>query len=168
RGIVSSFMATALAALLMGFQWEVGALVAGGAVAGDLFSSFVKRRLGFAPSSMAIGLDQIPESLFPLAACRLLLPATFVDILVGVAIFVAGGPDPLTNPVPLAPSRHALLIGGSPARHAQMMRRDLGRAIEARGDDRGAGAGRGVTDHVVIFPRTRPEFSRPRRSEERR
>jgi CDP-diglyceride synthetase len=88
RGVVSSFLATPLVALLMGFQWEVGALVAGGA---DLFSSFVKRRLGFPPSSMALSLDQIPESLFPLAACRLLLPVTLVDTLVGVAIFVAGG-----------------------------------------------------------------------------
>ena len=91
RGVVSSFLATPLVASLMGFQWEVGAFVAGGAVAGDLFSSFVKRRLGFPPSSMALGLDQIPESVFPLAACRLLLPVTLVDILVGVAIFVAGG-----------------------------------------------------------------------------
>jgi CDP-2,3-bis-(O-geranylgeranyl)-sn-glycerol synthase len=40
---------------------------------------------------MALGLDQIPESLFPLVACRLLLPVTRVDILVGDAIFVAGG-----------------------------------------------------------------------------
>jgi hypothetical protein len=39
---------------------------------------------------MALGLDQIPESLFPLVACRLLLPVTLVDILVGDAIFVAG------------------------------------------------------------------------------
>jgi len=68
RGVVSSFLATPLVALLMGFQWEVGALVAGGAVAGDLFSSFVKRRLGFPPSSMALGLDQILRSRsFPLS-----------------------------------------------------------------------------------------------------
>ena len=91
RGVVSSFLATPLVALLMGFQWEVGALVAGGAVKGDLFSSFVKRRLGFPPSSMALGLDQIPESLFPLAACRLLLPVTLLEVIAGVAIFFAGG-----------------------------------------------------------------------------
>jgi hypothetical protein len=91
RGVVFSFLATILVALLMGFQWEIGALVAGGAIAGDLFSSFVKRRLGLSPSSMAVGLDQIPESLFPLAACRLLLPVTLPDMLVGVAIFLAGG-----------------------------------------------------------------------------
>jgi hypothetical protein len=91
RGVISSFVATALAAVLLGFQWQVGALVAGGAIAGDLFSSFVKRRLRLSSSSMAIGLDHIPESLFPLAACRLLLPVTFLDIVAGTAIFFAGG-----------------------------------------------------------------------------
>ena len=33
---------------------------------GDLTGSFIKRRLGFASSSQAVGLDQIPESLLPL------------------------------------------------------------------------------------------------------
>jgi hypothetical protein len=60
------------------------------AMAGDLFSSFVKRRLGLPPSSMALGLDQIPESLFPLLACRLLLPLTWLDIGVAVVLFFVG------------------------------------------------------------------------------
>jgi CDP-2,3-bis-(O-geranylgeranyl)-sn-glycerol synthase len=38
------------------------------AMLGDLLSSFIKRRLGMASSSMALGLDQIPESLLPLLA----------------------------------------------------------------------------------------------------
>src|SRR5215472_240031 len=91
RGVIFSILANPLAAWLMGFDWQVGALIAAGSVAGDLFSSFVKRRLGLPASSMAIGLDHVPESLFPLAACRLLLPVTFLDIFVGVAIFFAGG-----------------------------------------------------------------------------
>ena len=91
RGVIFSLLATPLAALLMGFDWQVGALIAAGSVAGDLFSSVVKRRLSLPASSMAIGLDHVPESLFPLAACRLLLPVTFLDIFVGVAIFFAGG-----------------------------------------------------------------------------
>jgi CDP-2,3-bis-(O-geranylgeranyl)-sn-glycerol synthase len=37
---------------------------------GDLFSSFIKRRLALPPSSMALGLDQVPESLFPHWAMR--------------------------------------------------------------------------------------------------
>jgi len=67
-------LATSICAALMGLGWEVGTLIATFAMAGDLFSSFVKRRLHLASSSMTIGLDHIPKSLFPLLASRLLLP----------------------------------------------------------------------------------------------
>jgi hypothetical protein len=90
RGIVLSVLATSLAAVLLGLGWEAGVVVAVAAMAGDLSSSFVKRRLGLPPSSMAIGLDQIPESLFPLLAARLLLPVTLVDIAAGMVIFFVG------------------------------------------------------------------------------
>ena len=90
RGIVVSVLATTICAALMGLGWQVGTLVATFAMAGDLFSSFVKRRLHLASSSMAIGLDHIPESLFPLLASRLLLPLSIVDIVAGVTIFVVG------------------------------------------------------------------------------
>jgi CDP-2,3-bis-(O-geranylgeranyl)-sn-glycerol synthase len=90
RGIVASLIAAPLAAWLMGLQWEVGALVAAAAMAGDLFSSFVKRRMTLPSSSMALGLDHIPESLLPLLASRLLLPLSLLDVLAGVAIFCAG------------------------------------------------------------------------------
>ena len=65
RGIVASVLATSICAALMGLGWEVGTLIATFAMAGDLFSSFVKRRLHLASSSMAPGLDHIPESSFP-------------------------------------------------------------------------------------------------------
>ena len=39
---------------------------------------------------MAIGLDHVPESLFPLLASRLLLPLNILDIVAGVTIFVVG------------------------------------------------------------------------------
>ena len=90
RGIVVSVLATSICAALMGLGWEIGALVATFAMAGDLFSSFVKRRLHLASSSMAIGLDHIPESLFPLLASRLLLTLNILDIVAGVTIFVVG------------------------------------------------------------------------------
>ncbi len=90
RGIMVSVLATVICAALMGLGWEVGTLVATFAMAGDLFSSFVKRRLHLASSSMAIGLDHIPESLFPLLASRLLLPLSILDIVAGVTIFVVG------------------------------------------------------------------------------
>lgn len=90
RGVALSLLATPFAAALMGLGWKVGALVAFLAVAGDLSSSFVKRRLGFASSSMAIGLDQIPESLFPLLAARTVLPLSFLDVAAGAVIFFVG------------------------------------------------------------------------------
>lgn len=90
RGVVLSVLLTPIAAVLVGFAWQVGLVVALAAMAGDLASSFIKRRLRLPPSSRATGLDQIPEALFPLLATRLLLPVAFVDILAGTAIFFAG------------------------------------------------------------------------------
>ena len=90
RGIVISLVVTALGAILLGLQFWLGLLVASTAMAGDLFSSFVKRRLHLASSSKVTGLDQIPESLFPLLACQSVLSLTALDIAVACAIFFAG------------------------------------------------------------------------------
>jgi CDP-2,3-bis-(O-geranylgeranyl)-sn-glycerol synthase len=90
RGILVSLVTTGFGALLIGLQFQLGLSVAAAAMAGDLLSSFVKRRLGLTPSSRAIGLDQIPEALFPLLACRSALALTAVDIVVGCAIFFVG------------------------------------------------------------------------------
>ena len=65
RGIFAALLATTVAAWLSGHSPETGALVAAYAIAGDLCSSFIKRRLSMKPSSMAPLLDQIPESLLP-------------------------------------------------------------------------------------------------------
>lgn len=70
RGVTLSVAATALAAAVLGLPWQTGALFAAWAMAGDLASSFLKRRLGLPPSSAAVGLDQVPESLLPLFALR--------------------------------------------------------------------------------------------------
>jgi hypothetical protein len=50
----------------------------------------VKRRLNFPPSSQALGLDQVPESLFPMLACRGALSLTIQDIALGVGVFFIG------------------------------------------------------------------------------
>jgi CDP-archaeol synthase len=90
RGIAASILLSAMAAPLLGLGWQIGVLVGSAAMAGDLVSSFVKRRLNLAPSSRATGLDQIPESLFPLLACRGALSLSILDIAIGVAIFFVG------------------------------------------------------------------------------
>jgi CDP-2,3-bis-(O-geranylgeranyl)-sn-glycerol synthase len=68
RGIISALVGTTLIAVLINLSFSAGVLIASCAMAGDLLSSFIKRRLGYASSDMAFGLDQIPESLFPLLA----------------------------------------------------------------------------------------------------
>ena len=90
RGAALAILATAAAAPLLGLEWRIGAVVGTLAIAGDLFSSFCKRRLGLPPSSPALGLDQIPEALFPLLACKLLLPLPISGIALAVGIFFTG------------------------------------------------------------------------------
>ncbi|HUL90168.1 MAG TPA: CDP-archaeol synthase [Pseudolabrys sp.] len=90
RGVVVSLLVTAMGAPLIGLQFKIGLLVAATTMAGDLLSSFLKRRFGLTPSSRATGLDQIPEALFPLLACRSVLSLTLVDIAAGCAIFFVG------------------------------------------------------------------------------
>lgn len=70
RGVFFALLLSTLAAPLLGHPARVGLSVGALAMTGDLFSSFLKRRLGFAPSSMALGLDQIPESLLPALILR--------------------------------------------------------------------------------------------------
>lgn len=65
RGMFAALVATTAAAWLFGYPPETGMLIATYAMLGDLFSSFIKRRLSMQPSSMAPFLDQVPESLFP-------------------------------------------------------------------------------------------------------
>jgi len=90
RGILASILITSASGPFVGLDWKIGALVASVAMAGDLFSSFLKRRMNVPAGGKATGLDQVPESLFPLLACRIALPLTALDIVVGsVAFFVS-------------------------------------------------------------------------------
>jgi Putative integral membrane protein DUF46. len=90
RGVLTSILITTVGAPLIGLDLTTGAIVSSATMAGDLFSSFVKRRLNFPPSSQALGLDQVPESLFPMLACRDALSLTIADIALGVGIFFIG------------------------------------------------------------------------------
>jgi len=90
RGALLAILVTTAGAPLIGLDWKIGALVGLSAMIGDLFSSFVKRRLAMASSSQASGLDQIPESLLPLLVCRGALALTFLDMLVVLVLFYVG------------------------------------------------------------------------------
>lgn len=85
RGVAGGIAFTAIAAVLLGYSPVTGAQVAIYAILGDIFSSFVKRRLGLAPSSMAPLLDQVPEALFP----AVMLMHTFSLDAKGIMILIS-------------------------------------------------------------------------------
>jgi len=88
RGLTLSIACTALAAPLLGIEAVLGAGLASASMLGDLASSFVKRRLGLRPHSQALGLDQVPESLLPLALLHQPLGLGPGDIAVLLVLFV--------------------------------------------------------------------------------
>ena len=90
RGVLAAIVVTTVSAPLLGLQAGTGLVVALAAMAGDLFSSFLKRRLALPPSSQALGLDQVPEALFPLLACRASLALGPADIALGTVLFLVG------------------------------------------------------------------------------
>ncbi len=90
RGVAIGILAPACLSPLMNLPWGAGALVGASAMAGDCTASFLKRRLSLAVSTMALGLDQIPESLLPAISMRAYVPLTAVDIVMVVLIFFFG------------------------------------------------------------------------------
>ena len=90
RGIIFSLIATTALTPLLGFEWTTGLWIASVAMAGDLFSSFLKRRLNSPPSSRATGVDQIPECLLPTLAIRSTVSLGALDVVFIVIIFFLG------------------------------------------------------------------------------
>ncbi|WP_262271090.1 CDP-archaeol synthase [Microvirga yunnanensis] len=88
RGIILSIVCTTGAAVLLNLDWSIGATMAGMSMLGDLFSSFIKRRIHLRPHDQALGLDQIPEALLPLLAVRASFSLTSGDIAVLVTAFI--------------------------------------------------------------------------------
>ena len=90
RGFVLAILVTTLTAQVLGFSWYTGTMIGFFAMLGDLVSSFAKRRMNMPPSSKAVGLDQIPESLFPLLACATTIGLNGLDIVILVVLFLLG------------------------------------------------------------------------------
>jgi CDP-2,3-bis-(O-geranylgeranyl)-sn-glycerol synthase len=90
QGIIVSLLAASATAPLLGFAWTYGLVIASAAMAGDLLSSFSKRRLRLPSSSRATGLDQIPEVLLPAVAIRSRLGLSAFDVVAVVILFFLG------------------------------------------------------------------------------
>lgn len=87
RGVVVAVALTGAIAPLLEIHWHWGAAIGGFAMLGDLIASFTKRRLGYPPSSQAIGLDQIPESLVPLLVIAPVFQLTALSVFMTVLGF---------------------------------------------------------------------------------
>jgi CDP-2,3-bis-(O-geranylgeranyl)-sn-glycerol synthase len=91
RGVLLAVAAAAVVAPVIGLDWRVGVAAGGLAMAGDLASSFLKRRLGLPSSSMALGIDQVPESLLPALVLQSALGLSPADLVAITVLFFAGG-----------------------------------------------------------------------------
>lgn len=88
RGVIAAVLATTLCSVVIQTGWVAGFVVACLAMLGDSLSSFIKRRLAMAPSAMAIGLDQIPESLLPLICLHYLWQLGWQEVGILMLLFV--------------------------------------------------------------------------------
>lgn len=87
RGVVISGIVCMLGAELFGLSWSTGLLIGLAAMAGDLFSSFIKRRLGKPAGTSVAVLDQVPESLFPALLVKSKFHLTGYEIALVVGLF---------------------------------------------------------------------------------
>ena len=87
RGLVIAISVPALLAIAMRHPMWQGAVIGFAAMAGDLFSSFCKRRMRLQPSSQAWGLDQIPEVLLPAWVARAWFDLSALDVAAIVVVF---------------------------------------------------------------------------------
>ena len=90
RGLAAGLLGAMLAALVLGHDVGFGLTFGGASLVGDLMSSFIKRRMGIPSSGRATGIDQVPEALLPLIACRGELQLGWLSIGFVVVLFVIG------------------------------------------------------------------------------
>lgn len=73
RGLVAALATSCILAIAFGYGVQFGLIFGALVMAGDLTSSFIKRRRGLQSSDRYLGLDQIPESLLPALYCVVVL-----------------------------------------------------------------------------------------------
>jgi len=88
RGLIAALLVTALLAPLFKLSMLDGACFALLAMLGDLCSSFIKRRLGFASSRSVPLLDQLPECLLPLWGMQTVFGTSGSEIALAVTLFI--------------------------------------------------------------------------------
>lgn len=87
RGVVVAVLGCAIASSLSGLHWWTGTAFALLSLVGDALSSLCKRRLGLAPGSNVLLLDQLPEAVLPLVGLQSSLGLDSMAIAVVAAVF---------------------------------------------------------------------------------
>ncbi|MBU4178176.1 MAG: CDP-archaeol synthase [Desulfurivibrionaceae bacterium] len=88
RGILTSLIGSTLAFPLLGVSWQTAMAAGALLMAGDLLSSFIKRRLHMASGESVFGLDQIFEGLLPALYLASRMQAPLWSPLLALVIFV--------------------------------------------------------------------------------
>jgi CDP-2,3-bis-(O-geranylgeranyl)-sn-glycerol synthase len=89
RGLCAALLTACILALLFGLGLTFGLAFGCQVMLGDLFSSFIKRRRGLAPSDQSMGLDQLPESLLPaLYSCSVMELAWWWALVLGLVFML--------------------------------------------------------------------------------
>ncbi|VAW64509.1 hypothetical protein MNBD_GAMMA09-916 [hydrothermal vent metagenome] len=88
RGIIASLCITAIVGIILGYSIQTGIMISSLAMAGDMSSSFIKRRLKRAPSSMAPLLDQVPESFLPALVMMQSFGLNLFSVFMLIAVFI--------------------------------------------------------------------------------
>ena len=88
RGIIASICFTSIVGIFLGYSIQTGIIISLLAMIGDISSSFIKRRLKLAPSSMAPLLDQVPESFFPALIMMQSFNLNMLSVLILIILFI--------------------------------------------------------------------------------
>lgn len=88
RGLLASVVGGTAFFLVVALPWQVAALAALAAMAGDLLSSFIKRRLHKPVGASIFALDQIFEALLPLLVIHSYRPLFWWQFVVVLLVFV--------------------------------------------------------------------------------
>ncbi|MDH5391655.1 MAG: CDP-archaeol synthase [Gammaproteobacteria bacterium] len=88
RGLFASLVMTSVLSLFLGYSVYFGLMIAALSMAGDLLSSFIKRRLKKPSSSQFLLLDQVPESLLPAMFCMLVYDLELIQVIGIIVIFI--------------------------------------------------------------------------------
>jgi hypothetical protein len=91
RGVAAAGFAAATTGALFGLPVGIGGAFGLCSMAGDVLSSFIKRRLGVASSDSVLLLDQIPEAALPLLAFRARWSLGGREVLAITALFLVLG-----------------------------------------------------------------------------